>query len=202
MLYRYGEHVPVRGRDVFIAPNAAVIGRVVLGDESSIWYGTVVRGDVGRIDIGARTNIQDNSVVHVTEGKTGVWIGSDVVIGHRALVHECRVEDFALIGMGCVILDGAVIGRGAIVAAGAVVREGQVVPPLALVAGVPAEVRRILPEATIEARRAHARHYVELARKYLDGAAPCLAESEAGAEAPAPAPPPGPVEGKLHSKAK
>src|SRR5262249_19249883 len=178
MLYRYGEHVPVRGRDVFVAPNAAVIGRVALGEQASIWFGTVVRGDVGRIDIGARTNVQDNSVVHVTEGKTGVWIGSDVVLGHLALVHECRVEDFALIGMGCVILDGAVIGRGAIVAAGAVVREGQVVPPLALVAGVPAEVRRILPETTIEARRAHARHYVELARQYLDGAAPLIAESD------------------------
>jgi carbonic anhydrase/acetyltransferase-like protein (isoleucine patch superfamily) len=109
--------------------------------------------------------------VHVTEGRTGVWIGSDVVVGHRALVHECRIEDLALIGMGCVLLDGAVIGRGAIVAAGAVVREGQVVPPLALVAGVPAEVRKILPESSLEARRAHARHYVELARRYLDGAA-------------------------------
>lgn len=176
MLYRYGEFTPLLGRDVFVAPNAAVIGRVRAGDDASIWYGTVVRGDVGPIEIGARTNIQDNSVLHVTEGKTGVWIGEDVVIGHRALVHECRIEDLALIGMGCVILDGAVIGRGAIVAAGAVVREGQIVPPLALVAGVPAEVRKILPEATLEARRAHARHYVELAHEYLRGAAPLLPE--------------------------
>jgi len=169
VLYRYGDEVPRLGRDVFVAPNASVIGRVTLGDAASVWFGTVVRGDVGPIAVGARSNIQDNCVVHVTEGRTGVWIGADVVIGHRALVHECRVEDLALIGMGCVILDGAVIGQGAIVAAGAVIREGQVVPPLALVAGVPAEVRKMLPESTLAARRAHARHYVDLARRYLDG---------------------------------
>jgi len=174
MLYRFGDHTPQLGRDVFVAPNAAVIGRVRLADEASVWFGIVVRGDVGAIEIGPRTNIQDNSVVHVTEGKTGVWIGADVVIGHRAIVHECRVEDGALIGMGCVILDGALIGRGAIVAAGAVVREGQQVPPFALVAGVPADVRKILPAASLDARIAHARHYVELAREYLRGAAPLL----------------------------
>ncbi len=170
MLYTWGADAPVLARDVYVAPNATVIGRVRLGVESSIWFGTLMRGDVGPIEVGARSNIQDNSVVHVTEGKTGVWIGADVVVGHRALVHECRIEDLALIGMGCVLLDGAVIGRGAIVAAGAVVREGQIVPPLALVAGVPAEVRKILPESSLEARRAHALHYVELARRYLEGA--------------------------------
>jgi len=169
MLFRYEGTAPELADDVFVAPTAAVLGRVRIGPESSIWFGTVVRGDVGPIDIGARSNVQDNSVVHVTEGKTGVAIGDDVVIGHRALVHECRIEDLALIGMGCVLLDGAVIGRGAIVAAGAVVREGQVVPPLALVAGVPAEVRKILPESSLEARRAHARHYVLLAARYLRG---------------------------------
>jgi carbonic anhydrase/acetyltransferase-like protein (isoleucine patch superfamily) len=167
VLYRFGEHTPRLGDGVFVAPTAAVIGRVTLGDHASVWFGTVVRGDVGPIAVGARSNIQDNCVVHVTEGRDGVWIGADVVIGHRALVHECRVEDMALIGMGCVLLDGAVIGRGAIVAAGAVVREGQVVPPFALVAGVPAEVRKILPASSLEARRAHARHYVDLAAQYL-----------------------------------
>src|SRR2546422_7819304 len=169
MLYRYGDAVPQLGRDAYVAPNASVIGRVTLGAEASVWFGSVLRGDVGPIEVGARSNIQDLCVVHVTEGRTGVHIGEDVVIGHRALVHECRIEDAALIGMGCVLLDGAVIGRGAIVAAGAVVREGQVVPPFGLVAGVPAEVRRILPETSLEARRAHARHYVELARRYLRG---------------------------------
>jgi carbonic anhydrase/acetyltransferase-like protein (isoleucine patch superfamily) len=169
MLYTWGADAPVLGHDVYVAPTATVIGRVQLGDKSSIWL-LLVRGDVGPLSR-RPSNIQDNSVVHVTEGRTGVWIGADVVVGHRALVHECRIEDLALIGMGCVLLDGAVIGRGAIVAAGAVVREGQVVPPLALVAGVPAEVRKILPESSLEARRAHALHYVQLARRYREGAA-------------------------------
>jgi carbonic anhydrase/acetyltransferase-like protein (isoleucine patch superfamily) len=173
MLYRYAQHAPTLGRDAWVAPNASVIGRVTLGDEASIWFGTVVRGDVGPIHVGARSNIQDNCVVHVTEGKNGTWIGDDVVIGHRAIVHECRIEDFALIGMGCVLLDGCVIGRGAIVGAGAVVRENQVVPPFGLVAGVPAEVRKTLPESSLEARRHHALHYVQLAAAYRrDGLVP------------------------------
>ncbi len=169
MLYRFGETVPRLGREVFVAPSAAVIGDVRLGDEASVWFGSVLRGDVGSIVVGERSNVQDLTVVHVTEGSVGTTIGSDVVIGHRALVHECRIEDFALIGMGCVLLDGCRIGRGAIVAAGAVVREGQEVPPFALVAGVPAEVRKILPEGSLEARRQHAWHYVELCRRYLRG---------------------------------
>lgn len=171
MIYRWDGVLPTLGHEVFVAPNATVIGRVTLGRQASIWFGTVVRGDVGPIEIGARSNIQDNCVVHVTEGSAGVFLGEDVVVGHRAIVHECRVEDMALIGMGCVLLDGSVIGRGAIVAAGAVVREGQVVPPLAIVAGVPAEVRKVLPESSLAARRAHAAHYVELARRYLRGEA-------------------------------
>jgi carbonic anhydrase/acetyltransferase-like protein (isoleucine patch superfamily) len=169
MLHRYRDAIPQLGRDVFVAPTASVIGWVTLGDESSVWFGAVLRGDVGVIRVGARSNIQDQSVVHVTEGAQGTFIGDDVVIGHRALVHECRIEDCALIGMGSVLLDGAVVGRGAIVAAGAVVREGQVVPPFALVAGVPAEVRKVLLETSLEARRRHARHYVALARSYLRG---------------------------------
>lgn len=169
MLFRYGDIAPELASEVYVAPTAAVIGRVRLEAQASIWFGTVVRGDVGPIRIGARSNVQDNCVVHVTEGASGVWLGDDVVVGHRAIVHECRIEDLALIGMGSVLLDGAVIGRGAIVGAGAVVREGQVVPPLALVAGVPAEVRKILPESSLEARRQHAAHYVDLARRYLRG---------------------------------
>ena len=129
----------------------------------------MLRGDVGAIRVGARSNVQDLSVLHVTEGAQGTFVGNDVVIGHRALVHECRVEDFCLIGMGCVLLDGCVIGRGSIVAAGAVVREGQEVPPFSLVVGVPAVVRKQLPETSLEERRAHAQHYVELAGRYLRG---------------------------------
>ncbi len=170
MLYRYGESEPRLGREVYVAPSASVIGDVELGDQSSVWFGAVLRGDVGILRVGARSNIQDLSVLHVTAGAEGTFVGDDVVIGHRALVHECRVEDLALIGMGCVLLDGCVIGRGSIVAAGAVVREGQKVPPFSLVAGVPAEVRKQLPDSSAEARRAHAQHYVELAARYLSGA--------------------------------
>lgn len=169
MLLRYGNHEPQLGREVFVAPSADVIGNVTLGDQASVWFGAVLRGDVGMVRVGARSNVQDLSVLHVTEGAEGTFVGSDVVIGHRALVHECRVEDFSLIGMGCVLLDGCVIGHGSIVAAGAVVREGQQVPPFSLVAGVPAEVRKQLPESSLEARRAHAWHYVELAGRYLRG---------------------------------
>lgn len=174
MLYRYRQHEPRRGDEVFVAPSASVLGDVHLGAQASIWFGAVLRGDVGPIRIGARTNVQDLSVVHVTEGGSGTYVGDDVVIGHRALVHECRVDDLALIGMGCVLLDGCVIGRGAVVAAGAVVRQGQQVPPLALVTGVPAEVRKILPAESLEARQRHAQHYVELARTYREGAASTL----------------------------
>lgn len=169
MLYRYGRQEPRLEKGVFVAASADVIGDVVLGEQVSVWYGCVLRADVGPIRIGARSNIQDLTVIHVTENAAGTFIGDDVVVGHRALVHECRVENLALIGMGCVLLDGAVIGAGAVVAAGAVVREGQRVPPRALVAGVPAQVRKILPAASLEARRQHAAHYVELAKSYLGG---------------------------------
>ena len=169
MLYRYKNERPQIGEDVYIAPEATVIGRVRLGHQSSIWPGSVLRGDVGPIVVGDRTNIQDCTVVHVTQGANGTTIGNDVVVGHRALIHECTVEDLALIGMGAVLLDGCVIGKGAIVAAGAVVRENEHIPERALVAGIPAKVRRILPEESLEDRRAHAQHYVALASEYRSG---------------------------------
>jgi carbonic anhydrase/acetyltransferase-like protein (isoleucine patch superfamily) len=174
MRFQFGEATPRLGRDVFVAPTASVIGNVTLGDEVSVWFGAVLRGDVGSIVVGERSNIQDGTVVHVTAGARGTRIGRDVVIGHRALVHECWIDDEALLGMGCILLDGVHIGRGAIVAAGAVVREGQQIPSRAVVAGVPAEVRKILPESSLETRRQHARHYVALARRYLRGEAAAL----------------------------
>lgn len=167
-LYAFGEWEPELGPEVFVAASASVVGRVRLGRQSSVWFGAVLRGDVGPIEVGERTNIQDLSVVHVTAGAQGTFIGNDVVVGHGAIVHECRVEDGALIGMGSVLLDGCRIGRGAIVAAGAVVREAEQIPPFALVAGVPAQVRRILPAESFAARIKHAREYVELARRFRE----------------------------------
>src|SRR5262245_27599874 len=106
---------------VFLAETCAVIGDVVIGAQSSIWYGTVVRGDVMPIRIGERTSVQDNTVVHVTSGRFGTSIGSDCTIGHAAIIHACTVEDFVLIGMGAILLDGCRIGRGSLVGAGALV---------------------------------------------------------------------------------
>jgi carbonic anhydrase/acetyltransferase-like protein (isoleucine patch superfamily) len=165
----YDGKSPQLGRGVFLAETSAVIGDVVIGDESSIWYGTVVRGDVMPIRIGARTSIQDNTVVHVTSGFSGTDIGSDCTIGHGAIIHACTVEDFCLIGMGSILLDGARIGRGSLVGAGALVTPGTHIPPGSLVLGSPAKVKRPLDDSEREQIDFGAKHYVELARRYLAG---------------------------------
>lgn len=152
--------------DVFLAPNAVVVGDVVIGAGSSVWYGSVIRGDVHWIRIGERTNVQDLSVLHVTTGTHPLLIGSDVTIGHRAILHGCSVQDTCLIGMGSIVLDGATIGAGSLVAAGAVVPVGMQVPPGALVAGIPAQVKRSLRPEELERQRASARHYQELAAQH------------------------------------
>jgi gamma-carbonic anhydrase len=158
---------PQLGRGVFLAETCAVIGDVELGDQSSVWYSTVVRGDVMPIRIGARTNLQDGTVVHVTSGTFGTTIGSDCTIGHAAIVHACTVEDFCLIGMGAIILDGARIGSGSLVGAGALVTPGTVIPPGSLVLGSPAKVKRPVNAREREQIEYGAAHYVELARTYL-----------------------------------
>ena len=158
---------PVLGRGVFLAETCAVIGDVEIGDETSIWYGTVIRGDVMPIRIGARTSVQDNTVVHVTAGRYGTTIGNDCTIGHGAIIHACTVEDFCLIGMGSVILDGARIGRGSLVGAGALVTPGTDIPPDSLVIGSPAKVKRPINEKEREQIVFGAAHYVELTRRYL-----------------------------------
>ena len=161
-----GKH-PAIGRGVFLADSCAVIGDVEIGEETSIWYGTVIRGDVMPIRIGARTSVQDNTVVHVTAGRYGTTIGSDCTIGHGAIIHACTVEDFCLIGMGSVILDGARIGRGSLVGAGALVTPGTDIPPDSLVIGSPAKVKRPINDREREQIVYGAAHYVELTRRYL-----------------------------------
>jgi carbonic anhydrase/acetyltransferase-like protein (isoleucine patch superfamily) len=163
-----GKH-PRIGRGVFLAETCAVIGDVVIGDESSIWYSTVLRGDVMPIRIGARTSLQDGSVVHVTSGRFGTTIGDDCTVGHGAIVHACTVEDSCLIGMGSTILDGARIGRGSLVGAGALVTPGTDIPPGSLVLGAPARVVRPIRPKEREQIETGAAHYVELARRYLAG---------------------------------
>lgn len=160
---------PVIGKHVFLAETCAVIGDVEIGDESSIWYSAVIRGDVMPIRIGARTSIQDGAVVHVTSGKFGTTIGSDCTVGHGAIIHACVVEEFCLVGMGSTILDGARIGRGSLVGAGALVTPGTVIPPNSLVVGAPAKVKRAIDEREREQIVYGAAHYVALARSYLAG---------------------------------
>ena len=135
---------PTIADDCFVAPNATVIGDVVIGSGTSVWFGVVIRGDVHEIRIGERTNIQDGTIIHVTEGKLGTYIGSDITIGHGAVLHACTLEDGCFVGMGATILDGAVIEAGAMVAAGAVVTPGKRVKKGELWSGNPAKLMRPL----------------------------------------------------------
>lgn len=159
--------LPTIGERVFIAPTATVIGDTVIGDDTSVWFSCVIRGDVHEIRIGSRTNIQDGTIIHVTGGKLGTYIGSDITIGHGAILHACTLEDGCFIGMGAVVLDGAVVESGAMVAAGAVVTPGKRVKRGELWGGNPAKLLRPLSEAEIAFFPQSAANYVALAAKYL-----------------------------------
>ncbi|MEM9177900.1 MAG: gamma carbonic anhydrase family protein [Myxococcota bacterium] len=149
----YGELFPRIDDTAWIAPGVSIIGDVEIGAQSSVFYGSVLRGDVHHIRIGARTNLQDQSTVHVTAGRHPTILDDEITVGHRAVVHGCRVGEGALIGIGAIVLDGAVIGENALVAAGAVVRPTQVVPPETLFAGVPAKAIRPLTAEEIRLQR-------------------------------------------------
>jgi gamma-carbonic anhydrase len=166
-----GDLRPRLGRAVFLAENCAVIGDVELGDEASVWYSAVVRGDVMPIRVGARTNLQDGAIVHVTSDKFGTVIGEGCTIGHGAIIHACTIEEQCLIGMGAILLDGAVIGRGSLVGAGALVTPGTVIPPGSLAIGSPARVIRPVSDKERAQIEYGAVHYVELSRRYLAGGA-------------------------------
>lgn len=158
--------VPTIHPSAFVAEGAWVIGEVSLGEQSGVWFNAVLRGDINGISVGARSNVQDGCVLHVTR-LLPLRIGDDVTVGHMAMLHGCVIEDRSLIGMNAVILDGARVGPGAIVAAGAVVREGAVVPEGVLVAGVPAKVIRPLTDAEMGFLPVSAQNYVEYARSYM-----------------------------------
>mgnify|MGYP000422955056 CR=1 FL=1 len=166
-LLAYKRIVPSLGEDVFVAPGAWVIGDVIVGSRSSIWFNTLVRGDVHIIRIGAETNIQDNSTLHVTGGKFPLHMGDRITVGHRAIVHGCTVEDDCLIGMGAIIMDGVHIGRGSLVGAGAVITPGTVIPPGSVVLGFPAQVVRQVGDAERRLIEESCKHYLDLAREYL-----------------------------------
>jgi carbonic anhydrase/acetyltransferase-like protein (isoleucine patch superfamily) len=165
-LYQYKGSRPRLGRGVFIAPEASVIGDVQLGDDASVWFGATLRGDVMPIRVGARTNVQDGSVIHVTGGVASTEVGDDVTIGHMALLHGCSVGHRVLVGMGSLILDGSVIEDESIVAAGSLVPPGMRIPSRSLVMGRPAQVVRTVTEGDVAWLRESARLYVEYARTF------------------------------------
>ncbi len=153
---------------VFLAPGCVIVGDVTIGEHASVWFNTVVRGDVHRIAIGPRTNIQDNCTLHVTWKSAPLVIGSNVTIGHGVVVHGCRIGDGSLVGIQATILDHAVIGECALIAAGAVVRSGAVIPDGALAAGVPAKVRKELAQKERDALMIHAKNYQHYISQYRD----------------------------------
>ena len=150
-------------KTAFIAPGAHIVGDVILKKDCSVWYNTVARADINQIVIGERSNIQDNSVIHL-ENDQGVIIEDDVTIGHNAIIHGCTIKNGALIGMGAIIMNGAIIGRGAVVGAGAVVKENMLVKDHELVVGVPGKVVKTLSKEVMEQNIQWARKYVKLAR--------------------------------------
>lgn len=152
--------------EAFVAPNAAVIGNVVIGCGSSIWFGCTVRGDVHEIRIGENTNIQDHTVIHVTSGKFGTYIGSGITVGHGVLLHACTLEDGCFIGMAATVMDGAVVESGAMVAAGALVTPGKRVKTGELWAGNPAKFLRALRPEEIAHFPVSAANYAALATEY------------------------------------
>jgi len=164
ILFPYLETFPKIGENVFLAPGVKVIGDVEIGDESSIWYNSVVRGDVHYIKIGKGTNVQDLSMLHVTNGKFPLNIGDEVTIGHSVTLHGCTLKNLCLIGMGAVVLDGATVNEHSMVAAGALVTQHFKVPSGKLVAGVPAKIIRDLTNAEIEEIKMGAEKYEKYAQ--------------------------------------
>jgi len=157
---------PKVAESVFVADTARVVGDVEIGEEASVWYGSVLRGDVGSIRVGARSNIQDLSMLHMSLGISNTVIGEDVTVGHRVVIHGARIGDGALIGMGAILLDNCEIGAEALVAAGAVVTANMKVPPRTLVVGMPAKVLRDLSEDEWQQGRLLAARYVEVAKAH------------------------------------
>jgi carbonic anhydrase/acetyltransferase-like protein (isoleucine patch superfamily) len=173
MIRKFAGIAPTVPKSCFIADGVELIGDIKLEDDVNIWYGTVIRADINRIEIGAATNIQDGSVIHVdTPGSDrdsgAVLIGRNVTVGHKALLHACKIGDNCLIGMGAIVLSGAEIGEGCIIAAGSVVRENEKIPAGSLVAGLPAKIKGQVSEEWREKIHLSARRYVELGQKHKE----------------------------------
>jgi carbonic anhydrase/acetyltransferase-like protein (isoleucine patch superfamily) len=153
---------------VYIAPTATVVGDVRLAEESSIWFGAVLRGDIEPVIVGPRSNVQDGCILHTGAGEPAI-VGAGVTLGHAAIVHGCRIADNVLVGMRATLLNGVEVGENCLVGAGALVTQGTIIPPGSLVLGMPARVVRPLTPEEIESIRISAAHYVEYARRFLAG---------------------------------
>ena len=163
----YKDVAPLLGERVFVASGVRLIGDLIAGDDVSFWFNTVVRADCNYIRIGARTNVQDGSCIHVTNRLFPTTIGANVTIGHNAVLHGCMIGDGTLIGMGAVVLDGVEIGEESIVAAGALVTPGKTFPPHAMIMGSPAKVTRLLSEEERAQLSVAVNHYLEYKSHYI-----------------------------------
>ncbi len=166
MIRAFADRAPRVDPTAVVLEGATVVGRVTIGAESSVWFGAVVRGDVHDVVIGARTNVQDRSVIHVTTDRFSTTIGDGVTIGHAAVLHGCTIGDYALIGIGAIVLDGAEVGERSMIAAGALVTPGTKIPPGQLAVGSPARVKRPLTPEELEHLERSAANYAALAARY------------------------------------
>ena len=166
MIKKFRGKSPVIPDSCYISESVDLIGDVILGENVSLWFGTVVRGDMHFITIGNRSNIQDNSVIHVTTDISPTRIGNEVTVGHNAIIHGATIEDRCLIGMGSIIMDDVVVGEGSIVGAGAVVPPNMIIPPRSLVVGLPAKIVRRTTDKELEIIIERAQHYIDFSQEY------------------------------------
>ena len=167
MIKPYRGVTPTIAADAFIEDTAVIVGDVVIESESSVWFHSVVRGDVNYIRIGRRTNIQDLSLLHVTHDTYPLIVGDDVTVGHHVVLHGCTIHNRVLIGMGAVLMDGVVVGDDCLIGAGALVTEHTKIPPGSLVIGAPARVKRPLRETELAWLKESSQNYVQYARHYM-----------------------------------
>lgn len=166
MIKPFGEKVPVIHESAFITDDAIVIGDVEIGEQASVWFGSILRGDVNYIRIGARTNIQDATVIHVSSKTHPTILEDEITVGHRVTLHGCHIESGCLIGIGSIILDGARVGKNSLVAAGSLITPNTEIPPGSLVMGAPAKVKRPLTQQELEGLTRSWQNYVKLAEHY------------------------------------
>lgn len=167
MIQSYRDKSPKIHETAFIADNAVIVGDVEIGEQSSVWFGSILRGDVNFIRIGQRTNVQDASIIHVTTALFPTILENEITVGHRATLHGCMVESNCLIGIGAILLDGVHVGENSLVAAGSLVTPNTVIPPRSLVMGSPAKVKRELSEDEIHNLKHFWQNYVGLTADYL-----------------------------------